>query len=54
MFKGRRVKLPFFLPDIFDRFWKNIQMSNFMKICLVRAEVFHADGRTDRQIRRSQ
>jgi len=24
-------------------------MSNFMKICTVGAEMFHADGRTDRQ-----
>ena len=30
-------------------FEKNIQISNFMKICPVGAELFHADGRTDRQ-----
>ena len=29
------------------RFSKNTQMSNFMKICRVGAEIFHADGQTD-------
>ena len=29
------------------RFSKNIQISNFMKIRLVGAELFHADGQTD-------
>jgi len=28
---------------------KNTQMSNFMKMRPVGAELFHADGRTDRQ-----
>jgi hypothetical protein len=32
-----------------NRFSKNTQMSNFMKICLVGTELFHADGRTDSQ-----
>jgi hypothetical protein len=32
-----------------DRFFKNIKLSNFMKILTVGAELFHADGRTDRQ-----
>jgi hypothetical protein len=31
-------------PDIFS---KNPQISNFMKIRPVTAELFHADGRTD-------
>jgi hypothetical protein len=31
------------------RFLKNTQMSNFMKISLVGAELFHADGRADRR-----
>jgi hypothetical protein len=30
-------------------FQKNTQISNFMKIRPVAAELFHADGRTDRQ-----
>jgi hypothetical protein len=33
----------------FERFSKNTQISNFMKIGPVGAEVFHADGRTDAQ-----
>jgi len=32
-----------------DRFSKNAQISNFMKICQVGAELFYADGYTDRQ-----
>jgi hypothetical protein len=31
-----------------DRFSKNPQMSNFMKIRAVVAEVFHADGQIDK------
>jgi len=34
--------------EIFDRFAKNIQISNFKKIRPVRADFFHAEGRTDR------
>jgi hypothetical protein len=37
------MKLDFF----FNRFSKNIQMSNFMKIRPWGAELFHADGWTD-------
>jgi len=50
---GLHVKYPLFLFDshetwsIRDRFSKNIQIPNFMKICPVEAEVFHAEGRTD-------
>ena len=29
------------------RFWKNTQVSNFMKIRSLAAEMIHADGRTD-------
>jgi len=32
---------------------KNTQISNFTKIGPVRAELFHADGRTHRKTRRS-
>jgi hypothetical protein len=32
-----------------DRFSTNFQISNFMNICSVGAELFHADRRTDRQ-----
>jgi hypothetical protein len=33
--------------DILDRFLKNPQISDFIKILPVGAELFHADGRTD-------
>jgi hypothetical protein len=36
------MKFEFF----FDRFAKNTQISNFMKIRLVGAELFHAGGQT--------
>jgi hypothetical protein len=47
-------KYPFSLPDFnetkfLDRFSKNTQMSNYMKIRPVGAELFHTEGRTDRQ-----
>jgi hypothetical protein len=35
-------------PNIFHRFSKNTQMSNFIKIRLVGAELFHVDKFTDR------
>jgi hypothetical protein len=34
----------------FDRFSKNTQIKNFMKICLVGAELFHANNRTDERM----
>ena len=35
--------------DIFKRFSKILQMSNFIKIPAVGGEVFHSDRETDRQ-----
>jgi hypothetical protein len=34
--------------NFIHRFSKNIQISNFTKIRLVGAELFHADGRTEK------
>jgi len=34
------MKLEFFWTN----FWKNAQILNFMKICPLEAELFHADG----------
>jgi hypothetical protein len=33
--------------EFFDRFSKNTQVSNFIKILPMGAELFHADGRID-------
>jgi hypothetical protein len=33
--------------DMLNRFSKNLQISNFIKILPVGAELFHADGRTE-------
>ena len=38
--------------NILDRHSKILQISNFMKIRLVGAELLHGDGRTDNQTRR--
>jgi len=32
---------------------KNTEISNFIKICMIGAELFHADGRKERQTWRS-
>jgi len=54
MYTGIYVKYPLFLSD-FKRnlnvlciFSKSIRISHFMKIRPVAAELFHADGQTDR------
>ena len=55
MYTGLYVKYPVFLLDIKET-WncstyfrkKNIQLSNFIKIRPLEADLFHADGRTDK------
>jgi len=54
----RHVKYPLLVCDFkeiifFDRFPKNRQMSNLMKIRPLGAELFYADGGTDGQKCRS-
>jgi hypothetical protein len=52
MYLGLHVKYPLFLSDFksnlnfLDRVWKNIQISNLMKIRSVGAGLSHADGQT--------
>ena len=55
MYIGLHIMYPLFLSylkkklNFLDRFLKNTRKySNFMKICPVRVELFHAEGRTDR------
>ena len=36
--------------DFLDRFWKNAEISNFMKIHPMGTEMFHADGQTGLQL----
>ena len=55
MYTYLQVKYPLFLLDFKETwifltdFQKNIQISNFTKICPFRAKLFHADGQTHRQ-----
>ena len=52
MYVGRHVAILLRVQwnlNFLDRFSKSTQISNFVKICLVGAELFHSDGRTDRQ-----
>jgi len=56
---GLHVKYPLFLSDLttleFSRqIFQNPQISNFMKIRPVRAELFHADGHDEGNSRFSQ
>jgi len=51
MYIGLQVTYHLFLSDLMkldfmERLSKNTQISNFMKIRPVGAELFHADGRT--------
>jgi hypothetical protein len=54
MWKRLQVKYPLFLLDFNDTlifstdFSKKVQISSFIKILQVGAELFHADWRTDR------
>ena len=48
MYLGLHVKYPEFCQilmklELFSTFFKNPEISNFMKICSVRTELFHAD-----------
>ena len=51
MYEGRRVKYPLFLPGLkkleFSRYSNNPQMSNFMKISPVIAELLQSGGRKE-------
>jgi hypothetical protein len=53
MYIGLDVKYPLFSSDFkwnltfLDRFSKNAQISNFMKIGLLWTELLHAEGQTD-------
>ena len=47
------ILVQFQLDLNFLEFFENTQIPNFMKICPVRVELFHADGMMDRQTRRS-
>ena len=37
------------MKPVFDRFWKNSQISNFIKIRPVAADLFHVDGLAETQ-----
>jgi hypothetical protein len=55
MYVGLHVKCPLFWPDINETFnflkgnKQKIQTSNLMKIRPIEGQLFHADGRTDRE-----
>jgi len=45
---GLQIKRPLFLSDFNKKLiYLNIQTSNFIKICPVRAELFHAERSKD-------
>ena len=46
---GFHVKYPLFLSDFLDTFSKNIQILDFMKICLLVTELFYVDRRREGQ-----
>jgi hypothetical protein len=53
IYTGRHVKYPLFLSDFKEIriFWtgvrKNTQITNFIKICPVEADLFHVDWRDE-------
>jgi len=57
MYVGLHVKCPFLLSEFnetlnfIDRFFKNNQAPNFMKIRPVGSELFYADDRTDGEMK---
>jgi len=46
--EGMRFFLHISKLTLLERFAKNTQISNFMNICAVEAELFYEHGRTDR------
>jgi hypothetical protein len=59
MYLGLQVEYPLFMSDFnqtccLERLPKNPQLSNFMKLCPVGAELLHMDGQTDRQTHRQR
>jgi len=55
MFMSLNVNYPLFLScfNSLVKFFKNPQISNFMKICPVGAELFHPEGQTNKQADRN-
>jgi hypothetical protein len=59
MYLGLQIEYPLFMSDFnqtccLERFSKNPQLSNFMKLCSVGAELLQMDGQTDRHTHRQR